>query len=81
MIQYILGKGNSGKSYKLHTLFKNSLEYLVIVPEQYTLHAEEEIMNNLKVEGLLNIDVLSFNRFSNRVINETGGLSLLFFRK
>ncbi len=74
MIRYILGKGNSGKSHKLHQLFNEEKEYLVIVPEQYTLAKEEEIIRDLNVSGLLHIDVISFNRFSNRVIDETGRL-------
>lgn len=40
---------------------------LVIVPEQYTLQAEEDLMALLKTKGLMHIEVMSFKRLINRI--------------
>ncbi len=45
---------------------------LLLVPEQYTLQAERELIGGLKLPGLLDIDVLSPRRLTRR-IRESGG--------
>ena len=45
---------------------------LLLVPEQYTLQAEFELVNGLDLPGLLDIDVLSPRRLSS-LIRERGG--------
>ncbi|MBI9011124.1 MAG: helicase-exonuclease AddAB subunit AddB [Clostridiales bacterium] len=77
MIRYILGKSNSGKSKFIHQMIgqKLSEKQLLIVPEQYTLQAEVELIHDLNCDGIMNIEVMSFNRFCIQVINETGALS------
>ena len=45
----------------------------LIVPEQYTLGAEQALMQALKVPGLINIDVLSLERLAERIFSEVGG--------
>lgn len=49
---------------------------LMLVPEQYTLQAERELVNGLKLPGLMDIEVLSPKRL-NRRIRESGGHSAL----
>lgn len=49
---------------------------ILLVPEQYTLQAEREIIAGLKLPGLLDIDVLSPRRLTRR-IRENGGRSAL----
>ena len=45
---------------------------LLLVPEQYTLQAERELVDGLDLPGLLDIDVLSPRRLT-RLIRERGG--------
>lgn len=47
---------------------------ILLVPEQYTLQAERELVTGLKLPGLLDIDVLSPRRLT-RKIREYGGHS------
>lgn len=76
MIRYILGKSNSGKSKFIHQMIDQKLseKQLLIVPEQYTLQAEVELIQDLNRDGIMNIEVMSFNRFCTQVISETGAL-------
>ena len=45
---------------------------IVLVPEQYTLQAEREIMDSLQLPGMLDLDVLSPTKLR-RLISERGG--------
>ncbi|MCK8061428.1 MULTISPECIES: PD-(D/E)XK nuclease family protein [unclassified Fusibacter] len=45
---------------------------LVIVPEQYTLQAEKDLLKALDVKGLFHIEVLSFKRLIHRVSEQMG---------
>ncbi len=47
-------------------------QYLVIVPEQFSLATQRELVLNSKNQGILNIDVLSFTRFAHRISDEVG---------
>ena len=49
---------------------------LVLVPEQYTLQAERELIDGLRLPGLMDVDVLSPRRLTRRV-RERGGQSPL----
>ena len=48
------------------------IRVLLIVPEQYTLQAERELINGLALPGLLDVEVLSPRRLMRR-IRESGG--------
>lgn len=77
MIVYILGPSNSGKSRYLHDMIGKRLsssKQLLIVPEQYTLQAEIELIKDLSLDGIIDVDIMSFNRFCTRVLSETGGI-------
>ncbi len=81
-LQFVLGPSGAGKSHFIYEkIIKESLEYpeqkyLVIVPEQFTLQTQRELVNLHPRKGLLNMDVLSFNRLAYRVFSETGGNTL-----
>lgn len=47
-------------------------QYLVIVPEQFGLATQQELVACSKNGGILNIDVLSFSRFAHRISDEVG---------
>lgn len=46
---------------------------LLIVPDQYTLEAEKDILQTLGRKGLLGMEVLSFSRLGTRILDEAGG--------
>ena len=77
-LHFILGGSGSGKSTLLYrqmiaqSLAHPERKYLVIVPEQSTLQTTREIILQHPAKGILNIDVLSFNRLSYRVFDEAG---------
>lgn len=81
-LQFVLGPSGAGKSHFIfEKIIKESLEhpeerYLVIVPEQFTLQTQKELVTMHPQKGILNIDVLSFNRLAHRVFSETGGDTL-----
>lgn len=67
-LQLIAGNSGSGKSHYIYEkIIRESVEhpernYLMIVPEQFTMQTEKELVSLHPRKGILNIDVLSFNR-------------------
>ena len=80
-IQYILGRTGSGKTHLMLKQLKQCLDrgenrpLIWIVPEQFTLQAERNLVEKLSLPGLLNIEVLSFKRLAYKVLREAGGLT------
>ena len=77
-LQFIFGNSGSGKS---HYLFENIIKesmahpdqnYIVLVPEQFTLQTQKELVMRHPRHGIMNIDILSFERLAFRVMEETG---------
>ena len=81
-LQFIFGPSGSGKSYHLyHQIIDESRihqeqNYIVLVPEQFTMQTQKDLVNMHPCHGIMNIDVLSFVRLSYRVFEETGGGTL-----
>lgn len=78
MIRYILGRTGSGKSNFVHKSILEKInskteKLFLIVPEQYTLQAELELINDMNVNGIIDIEVMSFNRLCYHVLTEMGG--------
>ena len=77
-IQFVFGASGSGKSTLLYkTIIEESIrepdrQFLVIVPEQFTLQTQRELVMLHPDKGILNIDVLSFQRLAYRVMEQTG---------
>ncbi|MBU5481178.1 helicase-exonuclease AddAB subunit AddB [Blautia sp. MSJ-19] len=78
-LQFIIGNSGSGKSY---TAYQNVIRqaschpekmYYVIVPEQFTMQTQKTLVEMHPQKGILNIDVLSFERLAYRVFEEVGG--------
>ncbi|MBQ9119321.1 MAG: helicase-exonuclease AddAB subunit AddB [Lachnospiraceae bacterium] len=79
-IQYIFGAAGAGKSWYLYQGLRREAKehpeknYLVIVPEQFTLQTQKELVTLMPEQcGIMNIDVLSFLRLAWKVFEETGG--------
>lgn len=57
-------------------IHRQGLPVVLLVPEQYTLQAERELIDQLNLPGLMDVDVLSPRRLARRVA-ERGGRSSL----
>ena len=83
MIRRIFGKSGYGKSEKLYAEIKEKIienpgrrfDMFLVVPEQQTLVTERKVVERFGNAANLRIEVLSFDRMSNRVSRKTGGMS------
>lgn len=86
-VQLILGGSGSGKSHFIyHKIIEESIknphrDYLLLVPEQFTMQTQKEVTQMHPGGGILNIDVLSFQRLAYRVFEEVGGDSRLLLEE
>lgn len=77
-LQFIFGGAGAGKSYYLYNkIIQQSIEnlkkqYLILVPEQFTMQTQKELVTMHPRKGIRNIDVLSFERLAFRVLTEMG---------
>lgn len=75
-LKLYIGSSGSGKSYKMYTSIINSAidnpknNYIIIVPEQFTMETQRDIVTLHPCRGTLNIDIVSFNRLAFRVFQE-----------
>lgn len=78
-LQLVLGRSGSGKSYQLYkeiiekSIQNDNTNYFVIVPEQFTLQTQKDIVMMHPYGGTMNIDILSFMRLAYRIFDEVGG--------
>ena len=71
--QFILGATGTGKTeYIIHQMHQQKNPVIYIVPEQYTLQAQEDVIEQTPSKGILDIEVLSFNRLVYRYFDELG---------
>lgn len=77
MIKFYVGKSATGKTYKMMTELKNSKKdkLIYLVPEQFNLEAERQLIEKMDLEGLININVLSFDWLINTIIKSIGGIN------
>lgn len=77
-LQFYFGGSGIGKSRKLHediiaeAMQNPRTNYLVIVPDQFTMQTQMDFVNEHPNHGIMNIDVLSFGRLSHRILEEVG---------
>ncbi len=75
-LKLILGSSGSGKTYALYKeCVKNENDddrYIAVVPEQYTLETQKNIVEMSGNKGTMNIDIVSFNRLAVRIFEENG---------
>ena len=78
-LQFIIGSSGAGKSYYAYqAIIREAMEhpqtlYYVIVPEQFTMQTQKTLVEMHPGKGILNIDILSFERLAYRVFEEVGG--------
>ena len=79
-VNLVLGRARDGKS---TSVYQNVIEesqknpeqsYFIIVPEQFTMQTQLELVQMHPRKGISNIDVLSFMRLAYRVFQEQGGM-------
>ena len=81
-LKFIFGPSGSGKSCQLYqeiieaSMAHPERSYIVLVPEQFTMQTQKDLVSMHPRKGIMNIDVLSFGRLAYRVFEETGGSSL-----
>lgn len=77
-LQFILGSSGCGKTeYVYRQIVAEAGEhpkknYLVIVPEQFTMQTQQKLVELAPNHAIMNIDVLSFKRLAYRVFDELG---------
>ena len=77
-LRFIFGNSGSGKSHYLYEyVVTESVKYpeknyIVLVPEQFTMQTQKDLCMAHPRHGIMNIDVLSFLRLSHRIFEETG---------
>ena len=77
-LQFIFGNSGSGKSrYLYEQVIAGACEnpnrnYIVLVPEQFTMQTQKELVRLHPRHGIMNIDVLSFGRLAHRIFEEVG---------
>ncbi len=77
-LQFVTGGAGSGKTrYLYERAIRESMEhpellYLFVVPEQYTMQTQKEIIRLHPRHGVLNIDIVSFKRLAWRVFEDLG---------
>ena len=84
-LKFIIGSSGSGKSTFIYKrLIEESMrdmrqQFLVIVPEQFTLETQRRLVSLHPAHSVVNIDILSFDRLAYRVFDELceSGLQLL----
>ena len=78
-LKFVFGPSGSGKSsYLYQHVIQESMKYpernyIVLVPEQFTMQTQKDLVMMHERKGIMNIDVLSFARLAYRVFEETGG--------
>ena len=77
-LQFILGNSGSGKTeYAFRQIVKEAGEhpkknYLILVPEQFTMQTQKKLVSLAPNHAIMNIDVLSFKRLAYRVFDDMG---------
>ncbi len=77
-LQFYFGGSGAGKSRQLHKDIvawanqEQKRNFLFLVPDQFTMQTQVDLVNASECGGIMNIDVLSFGRLAHRIFEETG---------
>lgn len=81
-LQFIIGSSGAGKTRRLYEdLIEASLKepegrFFAIVPEQFTMQTQKELVTLHPDHGVMNIDIVSFERLAYRIFEELSVESL-----
>lgn len=79
----IIGASGTGKSEYIYKLITEEAgehrdkRYFVIVPDQFTMQTQMDMVEHSPGKGIMNIDVLSFSRLAHRIFEETNAVDKL----
>lgn len=79
MLRFIFGASGAGKSVSLYREVIERAErepernFFILVPDQFTMQTQMDVVREHPRHGIMNIDVLSFGRLSHRILAECGG--------
>ena len=77
-LRFCFGPSGSGKSHRIYEEIMQRAakepgrNFLIIVPDQFTMQTQKDLVMRSDRDGILNIDVLSFGRLSHRILEEVG---------
>jgi ATP-dependent helicase/nuclease subunit B len=78
MLKFCFGASGAGKSTRIYEeIIKRSFDetdtdFIIIVPDQFTMQTQKDVVRMHPKGAIMNIDVLSFGRLSYRIFEETG---------
>ncbi len=84
-LQLLLGPAGSGKTTQLYKTLvaeaerSSAFQAMAIVPEQYTMQTQKDLVTMHRGHSVTNIDILSFDRLAYRILSELGveGMTVL----
>ena len=77
-LKFFLGNSGGGKTeYMYQQVVKEAAknprkDYLVVVPEQFTMQTQRKLVDLSESHAIMNIDILSFQRLAYRIFDELG---------
>lgn len=80
-LRFIYGRSGSGKTRlcleEIKARHQEGVEHplVLLVPEQYSLQAERDLIDVLETGGILKIQVMTFRRLAFRIFGQAGGLA------
>ncbi len=78
MLRFCFGASGAGKSTGLYkeiierSMKERDTDFLILVPDQFTMQTQKDVVKMHPLGAIMNIDILSFGRLSHRVFEETG---------
>ncbi|WP_044915544.1 PD-(D/E)XK nuclease family protein [Butyrivibrio sp. WCE2006] len=78
MLRFVFGPSGSGKSYQIRQeIIERSINepernFLLVVPDQFTMQTQLDIVKQHPRHGIMNIDAISFSRLAHRIFEEVG---------
>ena len=85
MINFIYGRSSAKKVGELKKMIaadhKNGIRSFLIVPEQFAVYTERQMLRDLPASLQLNLEILNFSRLYNRLCREYGGIEYNYITK
>ncbi|HHW23453.1 MAG TPA: helicase-exonuclease AddAB subunit AddB [Clostridiaceae bacterium] len=80
-LRIVYGRAGSGKTHRFLNEIKEQIEngtankLVLLVPEQFSFQAEKSLISAVGTGGIINTEVLSFQRMAYRIFNKEGGIT------